>query len=374
MIVRLFVHNFRCLVNFELRLDRINLLMGPNGAGKSTVFDALYKLSRFIADGEAVDTVFEANDFPRWNRDQEIWQKFEVEIQGNSGRYIYALELEYRLDRKLARIGSEYLRFNDKPLYEFHADQEGRARLYRDDHSLGGEYLFDWSRSGVGVLQERNENTRLVWFRRKLSAILVIRPNPALMGAESRQEARYPQPNLVNFASWYRYLSQDRQGQIMDLSADLRKVIPGFDYLRLQEAGDAKVLMVRFKVSGGVQEYRLDELSDGQRILIALYTVLHCAPEEHGIICIDEPENFLALPEIQLWLDELDARCQEGKLQALLISHHPRPINYLARDAGLWIERIGIGEPSRVLPIRSEGEMTGLPVSQLVERGWIYDD
>ena len=41
MITRLFVNNFKTLVNFELPLDPMNLLLGANGSGKSTVFEAI---------------------------------------------------------------------------------------------------------------------------------------------------------------------------------------------------------------------------------------------------------------------------------------------------------------------------------------------
>lgn len=120
--------------------------------------------------------------------------------------------------------------------------------------------------------------------------------------------------------------------------------------------------------------YKLNELSDGQRALIALYTLIHCLPESGATLCIDEPENFVALPEIQPWLDELDALCSEGPHQSLLISHHPRPINLLAREAGLWIDRSGSASPTRVRPVGAAGEETGISMDQLVERGWIFDD
>ena len=50
--------NFRCLVNFELRLGRIVLLLGPNGAGKSTIFDLLERLRRLVVDGARIDDCF----------------------------------------------------------------------------------------------------------------------------------------------------------------------------------------------------------------------------------------------------------------------------------------------------------------------------
>jgi predicted ATPase len=41
MITRLYVNNFRCLVNFKAEFDSFAVLCGPSGAGKSSVFDAL---------------------------------------------------------------------------------------------------------------------------------------------------------------------------------------------------------------------------------------------------------------------------------------------------------------------------------------------
>jgi len=37
MIKRLYVDNYKCLVNFDLKLDELSLLLGLNGSGKSSV-------------------------------------------------------------------------------------------------------------------------------------------------------------------------------------------------------------------------------------------------------------------------------------------------------------------------------------------------
>jgi len=52
MIKRLYIHNFRCLENFDLPISGqpSSLLIGKNGAGKSTVGDALQVLQQ-IARG-----------------------------------------------------------------------------------------------------------------------------------------------------------------------------------------------------------------------------------------------------------------------------------------------------------------------------------
>ena len=93
---------------------------------------------------------------------------------------------------------------------------------------------------------------------------------------------------------------------------------------------------------------------------------------EDYTLCIDEPENFLALPEIQPWLRQLYDCCDEGKLQALLISHHPECINYLlASPIGYWFERQS-NAPVRVRKISSEeADDSGLKISELIARGWL---
>jgi len=59
--------------------------------------------------------------------------------------------------------------------------------------------------------------------------------------------------------------------------------------------------------------------------------------------------------------------------QAILISHHPRLLNFLARDAGVWLSRDdGVG-PTRVKPLAGTEDESGLAVSQLIERGWMVN-
>ena len=42
------VHNFKSLVNFEMRLSRFNVLIGMNGAGKSTILQAIDFMSQLM--------------------------------------------------------------------------------------------------------------------------------------------------------------------------------------------------------------------------------------------------------------------------------------------------------------------------------------
>ncbi|MHB1560326.1 MAG: AAA family ATPase, partial [Isosphaeraceae bacterium] len=112
----------------------------------------------------------------------------------------------------------------------------------------------------------------------------------------------------------------------------------------------------------------LDKLSTGQRSLVALYTILHAAVGQDLTLCIDEPDNYVALRELQPWLVELTDRVRDTGGQCLLISHHPELINYLAPDCGMRFFRAG-GGPVRVQPFEwSEDE--ALRPAEVVARGW----
>ncbi len=162
------------------------------------------------------------------------------------------------------------------------------------------------------------------------------------------------------------------------MMTDLKEILPGFEYFKFESAGEKHRLLKAYftdEEKSASIGYDFSELSDGQRMLIALYSLLHVARSDKKFpytICLDEPENFLALPEIQPWLVSLYDHCMDGDAQALLISHHPELINYLlASPSGYWFERQG-AKSTRIKSIRAENN-GGLPVSELVARGWLNE-
>jgi energy-coupling factor transporter ATP-binding protein EcfA2 len=372
MLKRIYVHNYRCLVNFEFAPEPVSLILGPNGSGKSSLFDLLNKLQLFL-DGEGkVTELFLGEDLTVWQTSSI--QTFELELEGNGGVYRYRLEIEHGREPGYVKVLKELLFYDGRPLFQF---QEGVVQLNRDDFSEGPKYSYDWTQSGMAVLEKRHDNKRLSWFKDRVQRFLIVRINPNLMSAESPGENERPAITMENYASWYRYLVGVYFGKVIELTTELRQVLQDFDSFRFRKAGDMhRVMEALFSSkskSPGFHSYRFDRLSDGQKALVALYTLLHCglgADESEGSsLCIDEPENFLALPEIEPWLQSLHDRCVDAGQQALIISHHPNIINYFAGSAGYWFDRDGEG-PVRVKRISDEAD-TGLPIAELIQRGWI---
>ena len=157
---------------------------------------------------------------------------------------------------------------------------------------------------------------------------------------------------------------------IADFNSAMAEVVDGFHALRLERVGqDTRALMVQFDEDGNDYELRFDEISDGQRALIALYGLIHLAKDQGHALFLDEPDNYVALPEIQPWLIKLADACGTSVAQAVICSHHPELIDYLGGDSGLVLSRetSGVVTARAFDPARLRGN---LKLSEEVGRGW----
>lgn len=374
MLKRIYVNNFRCLVNFECQLGAQQLILGTNGAGKSTLFDILALLRDFCVYGAPPDrdppaTRFGGPSQTRWQNVSE--QTFELDVTGNGGEYRLRLVLDAWGNPERPRVVAEEVTFDDQPIFRF---EMGEVHLFNDRHEDNVQYPFDWHRSALATITERNDNTRLSWFKRWLGGLLVVTPDPRQMSGIAATESKYPDQFLSNFADWYRHLRQETDDH--KFLAEMQEVIEGFETLRLEVAGEGRrELKVRFRNAGAAKskskppEYLLSELSDGQRVLIGLYAVLHFALKAGATLCFDEPDNFVALREIEPWLRNVQDRVDDEQgAQVLLVSHHPELIDRLAFSDGLLLDRPD-GRHVRARPFKDSAQ-TGLSAAELIARGW----
>jgi len=367
MIKRLYVDNYRCLVNFELPLQELTLLIGPNGVGKTSILDVMYALRQLLA---GVAKIADAGIFPtqtltRWQKlDVQVFE-LDVDLEGDALRY----RLEVAHDREIyeGSVHLEQLTANGRPLFQC---EDGQVHLYRDDHSVGAEFCVSGSESAIARVAPRGDNIRLTRFLDFMRKVVVCGLYPASFQPESATEDAMLQRDARNFAAWYRHLLLERQDLVPEFTTALREVIDGFRGIRMEKVGlDTRALMVMFEDHEERYELRLDEVSDGQRALMALYSLVRLAAGQGYTLLLDEPDNYLALPEIQPWLIELADACGDTVPQAVLCSHHPELIDYLGGDRGLELSR----ETSGVTAVRRLSETpneSGLKLSELVARGW----
>lgn len=117
MIERLYVHNFRCLENFELRLagNRSVLLIGDNGSGKSTVGLALRLLQSIARGTNRIRELLAIRDVTRGRTDTPA--RFELEAGIGTRRYHYTIAFELPAGFKEMRVLEERLTVDREPVY-----------------------------------------------------------------------------------------------------------------------------------------------------------------------------------------------------------------------------------------------------------------
>ena len=220
--------------------------------------------------------------------------------------------------------------------------------------------------------------TRFLDYMRR---ILVCSTHPPSLLTDSTEESSMLARDGSNFADWFRHTHQERPDLTEALRKDLVDVVAaGFRRIQLEKVGhDARSLTLRFSDQGDGDSrdgytLRFDEISDGQRALIVLYGLITLARDQGYSLLIDEPENYVALREIQPWLMCLNDATGDAFPQAVVISHHPELIDYLGYERGIMLQRetsgvITVGRP-QATPGTGKEKSVGLKLSELVARGW----
>ena len=368
MITRLYANNFRCLVAFEAKFDSFGVLCGPNGAGKSSVFDAL-KLIRDLGTSEAVLGGDGPNDikgleFTNW-LDSSV-QEFELTVVAGGREFEYKLHIEQARDEVKPRIVMESATCDKRSL--FNRDLDGVS--FKKADGTTSSFPLDWRQAALGAIQPHGLLRDIEILQQTLASFLIVRPSPRSMELESRSEAMQPSLTMNNLLSWFRKLSQDQEW--MDaLRESLQEVWPDFQSFRQQDIGvNSKTLQLRFNSNSGKNAglYSFHQLSDGERALLGLY-MIRAALEtsKSNIVFIDEPDNYVGLPELQPWVLAMRELLDENH-QAILISHHPEILGSAGEEHGSYLWRDNHTSPTRLGPLKIP---EGLTASEAIARGWI---
>lgn len=363
MLKRIYIDNYKTFVNFTINFNSINVLLGSNGSGKSNLFNLVYKLKRFISNEQGIKELFTSDSLTRWQTLNIQTFELELELQGH--QYVYHLEIEYDIDKDKNRVCNEVLTCdgNDNRLF---VAENGTAYLYNDSFEQKAEVLINWEYSGVGFVQERHDNKLLTAFKKAASNIIVCQLRPYLFEGNTDREAFFPDYYFTNFASIFKFMLQSNPDKIQELRLELKEINPHFSKLSLKGNETIKTLKISYDVNSRLADYNLDELSDGEKSLLALYCLLICYKNEDTVLLLDEPENYITLPEIQPCL-QLVEDFSENDGQCILISHHPEVLNYVATSYGIWFSRKDYSA-TRIIDIPKINE--AITLSEYIQRGW----
>ncbi|MEI7834297.1 MAG: ATP-binding protein [bacterium] len=377
MLKRIYIDNYKGFVDFTYEPAKLELLLGDNGSGKTTLFEVLGLLRDMIIEGKDVVQAFPKSSRTQWLK-IDI-QTIEIDVEGNGGFYRYSLRVNNSDSEKSVKL-DEHLEFFEG-IYRIDPDRSSVLRLLFNDERRGDMHIFEsegkrshtmpflLTRSNLHFAEQIDGYPRVKRFTEWLRNSYFAHVRPAAILDYSDDEVTYPTVNMANFVSWYRHLVLENPNLIVDATDKIRQVIDGFKGISLEQAGDRRVLKV---VTDNSCKFNLSEMSDGQRILIVLYTLLSVMQDKPGLLCIDEPDNYVALREIQPWLQEIEMLTEDGQAQVLIISHHPEIINYLAPNEAVRFYRAEMG-PIQVSRFKVSESNEGLLPAEIIARGWEND-
>ena len=184
MLKRLYIHNFRCLENFDLALGELRtvLLLGKNGSGKSTIALALEVLQRIARGTNRVGDLVKPKDLTGGRSQAPV--RFEVEVALEGRNYMYSLAFELPVGFRELRVSEERLMVDGSPIY---TRELAQVRLARTSHATEAAFRIDWHVVALPIVQEQNSDDPLFVFKRWLSNVLLLKPVASLVkGAHNK--------------------------------------------------------------------------------------------------------------------------------------------------------------------------------------------
>ncbi len=346
MIQRLYVHNFRCLENFELITKKMQsaLLIGRNGAGKSTIASVLEILQSVGRGVNRVGNLVESKDFALGRSGVPI--RFEIEVLLEEKIYKYILALDLPENFRELRVSEEQLIVEGNPVY---SRQEAQVIFHANPQNREAQFLVDWHLIALPVIQEQSATDPLHLFKTWLARAIILAPIPSLMTGESNGETLEPRRDGSNFAEWFTGLLSRYPAAYTHLEKHLRQVMPDLKDFQNEHIGkESKNMIVRFEEHVANLNIYFNDLSDGEKCFF-LYAVVLAAVKFYGpVFCFwDEPDNHLSLSEVGQLVTSL-RRSFSNNSQILATSHNPEAIRKFSDENTLVLYRKSHIEPTIV--------------------------
>jgi len=359
VIRRLYVHNFRCLENFELLLREPSaLLIGKNGSGKTTVSLALELLQKIARGTNHVRELIKPSDFTRQHTDVPV--RFEIEIEIKSDIYEYVVAFELPEGSKELRVLDEKLVVNGKPVYTRQLAEVHLAGMGRQPE---GGFRIDWHLVALTVVQEQTERDPLYIFKQRLARVLILRPVPSLITGDSEGETAWPNDKVTDLGAWLSDLLGYAPGAYVAMEKYLRQVMPDLLDIKNERVGrDAKSIRVQFSRDQGILSLPFSVLSDGEKCYLICATAI-AANEGYGPqICFwDEPDNYLAMDEVGDFILALRKAFEAGG-QFIATSHNPEAVRRFSDENTFFLSRKSHLEPTivrRLEDLNIKGDLIG---------------
>jgi len=346
VIKRFYIHNFRCLENFELPIQGRSsvLLIGKNGAGKTTVGFALEILQRIARGTNRVGELVRSKDVSRGRGDVPV--RFELEVELGKQTYGYEVAFELPEGFRELRVREEKLSVGSRVVY---SRELATVHLTKTGKEKEAVFSIDWHLVALPIIQQLPEDNPINTFKAWLGRTLILRPLPSLILGYSQEGILLPNIDVSNLGAWFTGMVANAPAAYSTIEQYLKQVMEDLDDIQNPLVGaDSRSLSVQFSNEQGSLRLPLADLSDGEKCFIISALVLAANKTYGPLLCYwDEPDNYLAPSEVGHFVVALRKAFQSGG-QFIATSHNTEAIRRFSDENTLVLYRKSHLEPTIV--------------------------
>jgi predicted ATPase len=343
MFKRLYVNNFKCLQNFDLKLDGLNsvFLLGKNGSGKTTIFDVIEIFQQIGRGTTSLEDLMDETSFNFGNKHLPI--EFELEVEIGKKNFEYKFSVEFPEGFMYPRIKNESLFVNNKAIFQRNG---GQTSVNDSTH-----FSLDWHHIGLPLISVRDEES-LKMFRDWLRNIIILSPFPRHFKDLSKAESVIVLREAENIIDWTRWLLSSNPSLYITIFDFLKFRMPDLQVFKFEVLGrDDRGLIFTFKDKNKNFDVDFSQLSDGEKIFFLGATVIAAHMNNPTTLCLwDEPDNFVGLKELNHFITTFrkSFEASESKAQLIMTSHNERVVNNFSDHNIFVVSRSSHLSPTRI--------------------------
>ena len=333
------IHNYKVFRNVTIKdLPNMAVFLGKNGVGKTTFFDVFGFLHDCLNSNVKAALAKRGGFKEVLSRDQSGDISFVIKFRPSKDEPLITYELSIGLDEQnKAVVKKEILRFRRGQkgapwkVLEYYSGEglaaEGKLNSYEDVNltTRKRQKLDSPDILAIKGLGQFKEFEAISTFRKLIEDWYVA--DFRIDAARERQEAGYSEQlsrNGDNLSAVTKYIYDNHPEVFRVIIEKMKERVPGIESVEAQETEDGYVVL-RFQDGKFKNPFSAKFVSDGT-IKMFTYLVLLHDPEQHALLCIEEPENQLYPELLEELAEEFRIYANTGG-QVFVSTHSPDFLN-----------------------------------------------
>ena len=333
------IHNYKVFRNVTIKdLPNMAVFLGKNGVGKTTFFDVFGFLHDCLNSNVKAALAKRGGFKEVLSRDQSGDISFVIKFRPSKDEPLITYELSIGLDEQnKAVVKKEILRFRRGQkgapwkVLEFYSGEglaaEGKLNSYEDVNltTRKRQKLDSPDILAIKGLGQFKEFEAISTFRKLIEDWYVA--DFRIDAARERQEAGYSEQlsrSGDNLSAVTKYIYDNHPEVFRVIIEKMKERVPGIESVEAQETEDGYVVL-RFQDGKFKNPFSAKFVSDGT-IKMFTYLVLLHDPEQHALLCIEEPENQLYPELLEELAEEFRIYANTGG-QVFVSTHSPDFLN-----------------------------------------------